>query len=179
MAGTGEAEAPGDAAVAFRATAPETVISAEMGLCPQIEGRIQGRTARLAGAAVYEPTPRRDESIPAAGRLRGATATTADVFALKDSSNPGANVRPDIGFVPGPKRDEHIGAFSIAPPTAGTREFAHAAIGFRWQPQERQQSAAQGDAGLTAPDAAFRTFSRNTAVDWLLLRPCVLRRQGF
>lgn len=34
------------------------MISAGIGLCPQIEGRIQARIAHLAGAAVYEPTPK-------------------------------------------------------------------------------------------------------------------------
>ena len=94
MAGTIEAEAPGDAAVAFRATASEAVISTENTLCGQIKGRIQARTARLASASVYEPIPKRGESLPAAAPAAGCSH-------YKDLSFLAPNVRPDVGVVPG------------------------------------------------------------------------------
>jgi len=63
----------------------------------------------------------------------------------------------DAWIVPGPNHSEHIGAFSIAPPSTGPRAFAHAAIGPSGSHRSVSQTPPRRDAGLTAPEAAFHT----------------------
>lgn len=134
------------------------MISAENGLCPQIEGRIQARTARLAGASVSEPIPKRGESTLVAA--------------------PACRLLPRQGFISpcperptsrqlrsGTQRDEHIGAVSIAPLL---RDRGHSRMRrsvFGGSHRSVSEAPPQRDAGLTAPDVAFRTSSPNTIVD--------------
>jgi hypothetical protein len=157
------------------------VIFAKINLCPQIEGRIQGRTVRLASAAVSKPIRKQSRipfpMVPRQPKHGGPDSRGRSVVEGFIPSCRSRLERPeDAWIVPGPNHSEHIGAGSIAPPSTGPRAFAHAAIVSGGSHRSISEAPPRRDAGLTAPDVRIPYLSRNAAVDCLFFPPYVCGR---